>query len=539
LRTQWLTRRVLVAAGFGTGTVPFGTVYPQVFCWALAICLAICVAPRAVAQQASPAGNRIALVIGNGAYDTAPLPNAVRDSRVIGAALASIGFTVHEAADVDAITLRRRVEEFAREAHGADIVWVYYAGHGMQIDGENYLLPVRPVLTTAADVTARATSAQTLLKRLEGTRARTVVLVLDACRDNPFAATTSTGSGVLGKGGGLVSKGLARMDVTTGALVAFSAAPGATAADDGIYAKALSAQVLKPELELLTVFRNTTMQVRDATKGQQIPRISEVTLTDPVYLARPPEKPPGVATQTAAAIKDCDDCPELVAIPAGSFLMGSPHSEPGRDDDEGPPRAVAISRFMAGRSEVTAGQWQRCVQERGCPAGERDPKAWANPALPVVNVSWNDAQQYVQWLSRTTRRQYRLLSEAEWEYAARAGSAMPYSTGASITPLQARYRHSGSTADRPAPVCSHPTNAWGLCDMHGNVWEWVADHWHDTYTGAPADGAAWITGGDSKRPVMRGGAWNFGPEGLRSANRSRDRREAASTDVGFRVARDP
>jgi formylglycine-generating enzyme required for sulfatase activity len=486
-----------------------------------------------------PPAQRMALVIGNSAYDTAPLPNAVRDSRSIGAALASIGFTVREAADLDATALRRRIDAFAREAHGADVVWVYYAGHGMQIDGENYLLPVSPLLTTAADVTAKAASAQQLLKRLEGTRAGTIVLVLDACRDNPFAAAKPGGSGVTPKGGGVVSKGLARMDVNSGALVAFSAAPGATAADDGIYAKALASQLVKPELELLTVFRNTTQQVRDATRSQQIPRISEVTLTDPVYLARPPQKPPTHTAPAATPIKDCADCPELLPIPAGSFLMGSPHTEAGRDADEGPQRAVTIAAFMAGRSEITATQWQRCVQARGCPEGERGPKAWAQPDMPVVNVSWNDAQQYVQWLSQATGRRYRLLSEAEWEYAARAGTTTAYATGANISPQQAHHRSAGATPDRPLPACSLPPNAWGLCDMHGNVWEWVADHWHDNYAGAPLDGSPWLTGGDSKRPVMRGGAWNFGAEGLRSANRSRDRREAASTDVGFRVARDP
>jgi len=230
------------------------------------------------------------------------------------------------------------------------------------------------------------------------------------------------------------------------------------------------------------------------------------------------------------AFRDCKVCPEMVMIPAGSFTMGSPASE--RVPSENPQHLVTIARpFAAGKSEVTFNEWDACVRDGGC-SHKPDDRGWGRGLRPVIYVSWDDAQQYVQWLSRKTARNYRLLSEAEWEYVARAGSTTAYSHGDSIiTPQQANYYTWQTTL-----VASYAPNAFGLYDVHGNVWEWTADCWNGNYSGAPTNGDAW-TSGDCSRRVFRGGSWTDYPVFLRSADRSNGPASVRLAELGFRVAR--
>ena len=225
--------------------------------------------------------------------------------------------------------------------------------------------------------------------------------------------------------------------------------------------------------------------------------------------------------------------PEMVVIPAGSFLMGSPDSEAGRGNNEGPQRRVTISQpFAVGRFEVTFDEWAACVAGGGCTSNPNpSDQGWGRGRRPVINVSWNDAQEYVQWLSRASRQRYRLLSEAEWEYAARAGTATAYSTGDAITDRQARFSASSTIA-----AGSFPANQFGLFDMHGNVWEWNQDCYADTYSGLATNGSANTTQGCTNR-VNRGGSWDNNPQNLRSANRDWITPTNRFDDIGFRVAR--
>ena len=231
---------------------------------------------------------------------------------------------------------------------------------------------------------------------------------------------------------------------------------------------------------------------------------------------------------------DCDVCPEMVVVPAGSFMMGSPSSEEGRYDDEGPVHQVNIARpFAAGVREVTFAEWDACVADGECNGYSPGDEGWGRGKRPVINVSWEDARGYVQWLSARTGEDYRLLSESEWEYAARAGTTTAYHFGDSISPSQANYdRSEGGTV----PVGSYPANAFGLHDVHGNVWEWTQDCRNDNYQGAPTDGSAWESGNCSRR-VLRGGSWYYDPWVLRSANRDRSTAGDRNYIVGFRVAR--
>ena len=179
--------------------------------------------------------------------------------------------------------------------------------------------------------------------------------------------------------------------------------------------------------------------------------------------------------------------------------MGSPDSEPEREDDECPQHWVQVPAFEIGRYPVTFAQWDACMAAGGC-RHMPDDLGWGRGQQPVINVSWKDAQEYVRWLTRVTGEHWRLPTEAEWEYAARAGTKTPFSTGACITTRQANYdgnydyNNCGAETvyrGNTQPVGSYPANPWGLYEVHGNVWEWVEDQYHESYKGAPTDGSAW------------------------------------------------
>src|SRR6266540_4782835 len=227
-------------------------------------------------------------------------------------------------------------------------------------------------------------------------------------------------------------------------------------------------------------------------------------------------------------------CPQMVVVPAGKFTMGSSATEKDRYDDEGPQQEVTIARpFAVSKFELTFDQWDTCVQYGGC---TRLGSPFGDGKQPAINMSWDDAQEYVKWLSGLTGQSYRLLTEAEWEYAARAGSAGPYSFEGDASVLGEYAWYSENSGSRTHPVGEKRPNAFGLYDMHGNVWEWVEDCYHDRYNGAPTDGAAW-TEGDCSRRVVRGGSWFGNPRYLRSAGRLRVATAYRLNYLGFRVGR--
>ncbi len=216
----------------------------------------------------------------------------------------------------------------------------------------------------------------------------------------------------------------------------------------------------------------------------------------------------------------------MVMIPAGSFEMGSTEV-----NDEKPVHRVNLRAFLLGRTEVTQGQWQA---------------VWgSNPShfkqcgadCPVEQVSWNDAQEFVRKLSAKTGKNYRLPNEAEWEYAARAGSRGKWSSGDAESQLSDYAWYDANSEHKTHPVAKKRPNAFGLYDMHGNAWEWVQDNWHVNYHGAPSDGSAWASGGDQTRRVLRGGTWAHFSRGVRSAFRSQDPPDKRYYLFGLRVVR--
>ena len=242
-----------------------------------------------------------------------------------------------------------------------------------------------------------------------------------------------------------------------------------------------------------------------------------------------------MAQSPGDTFRDCAECPEMVVVPAGSFMMGSNYG----DGDERPPHRVTIGRsFAVGKYEVTFRQWDACVRGGGCGGHHPDDEGWGRGDRPVINVSRRDAWSYLVWLYRKTGRKYRLPTEAEWEYAARAGTTTPYHFGTAIAPYDANF---DKIEGRTVKVGSYAANAFGLHDVHGNVWEWVEDCYHDSYEGAPVDGRAWRGSCKSYEGetiyVLRGGSWYFEPGLLRSAYRGRGSAGYRSYDLGFRVAR--
>ena len=244
--------------------------------------------------------------------------------------------------------------------------------------------------------------------------------------------------------------------------------------------------------------------------------------------------------------RDCEICPEMVEVPTGSFVMGSPAAEEGRTRDEWPMHQVEIGyRLAVGVYEVTFQEWEACVDSGGCDGYVPNDEEWGRERRPVVNVSWDDAQEYVNWLGTKTGKEYRLLSEAEWEYAARAGTRTPYHFGDEAS---SRFANFGEIAGKTVAVGSYPANAFGLHDVHGNAGEWVADCWK-SYDAASSDGSPNLEG-DCEAGVWRGGSWAAGSQYMRSANCSHDRgpydwanhnfargRTMRSEYIGIRVAR--
>ena len=288
-----------------------------------------------------------------------------------------------------------------------------------------------------------------------------------------------------------------------------------------------------------------------------------------------PPPPPEIGFEVGDVFRDCPHCPEMVVVPAGSFMMGSPASEEGRREsaamnrnvvieevreyDEDPQHRVTInSPFAVGVYEVTHGEFSRFMSatERSMwdscggayPEGGMLGDRWGfafhaavlQPNSPAVCVDWDEAQAYTEWLSRETGESYRLLSEAEWEYVARAGAVTRFHWGNAIGSNRANCNGCGSLWDweQVAPVGSFDANAFGLHDVHGNVYEWVEDCWHDSYAGAPRDGSVWLSGdgGDCSKRVLRGGCWGFTPSAARTAARWHFPQHGLLIS-GFRVAR--
>ena len=542
--------------------------------------------------DAARAEERLALVIGNKSYvgdGWWPVVPAENDARDMAAALEGLGFTVTRRTNLKREELFSVVQAFGRQVRAMKdgVALVYFSGHGVGLPSSgNYLIPVDVGVRSAEEIERNALSLGFILAQLGEAPNRLNLIILDACRNNPFTA----GAGAhYAKG----VEGFRPGQPPEGTIVHYAARPGSTArwlegSTNSLYTGHLKQEITVAGRSLQDALTATEGAVaRDATGHgfSQRPWFEgPLSLASQVWLKRgesPPPPPPPPPPREY--VQDCPDCPELVKIPTGSFEMGSGEEErkwyvaQGAKEEwaawEAPRHRVTIGReFLLGRTEVTRGQFAAFVKDSGhaTPGGcyrfegsewKLDEKrSWRDPGFsqtdqdPVVCVSWEDAQAYVRWLSGKTSKSYRLPSEAEWEYAARAGTTTwrywgddksntalcGYANGADKAFTAQYVNYSGSDCQdghvHTAPVASLKANDFKLHDMLGNALEWVDDCFHDSYNGAPSNGTAWTTG-ECKTRVLRGGSWLYVPWYLRSAIRYGNSPGLRFDNSGFRVAR--
>lgn len=539
------------------------------------------------------AEKRVALVIGNNDYSSLPdLNNAKKDATDMARKLKGLGFEVVLKTNAGRRDMYRAIDEFARMLSGGDTALVFYAGHGIQADGKNYLIPANADVETEADLEPEALTSKRFLTAMSDAGVGLSMMILDACRDNPLPKRKRS-----------AARGLAVVSVPQGAsgtAVLYSAGPGQTAEDgdiggNGVFTGALLKALDKPGLTIEQVFKETVKAVSRKTNKRQKPWIN-ASLSGNFYFKSRTAQTPTVSTpaptvavdkeamfwdtikhSTDAAdfeayleqypkgafaalarvkvkkyekqqvavvtpsgrkavqytvgntLRDCLDCPEMVVIPAGSFRMGNLGG--GGDDDEKPVHTVTIPKpFAIGKFEVTQDEWRSIMGS--------NPSFFKGGRNPVGDISWQDAKQYVRKLSAKTGKEYRLLSEAEWEYMARAGSSTKYPWGDDMGSGKAVCNGCGSRWDNKgsAPVGSFQPNAFGVYDTVGNVWEWVEDCWNENYKGAPNNGEPW-TGGNCSKRVLRSGDHDSDPREVRSINRNRDASDNEYYLYGVRVAR--
>lgn len=609
----------------------------------LPVCILIALVVAAFARPAV-AEKRLALAIGNDAYTkVARLEKAVNDARAVGDTFRQIGFEVTVATDVSRREMNRTIQEFANQIEPGDVVAFFYAGHGVEIDGANYLLPVDVPNGGPEDrdyVKGEAIGFNRILSTLEKRSGRINLIILDACRDNPFASRSGRSLGQ--------TRGLARIPEVAGTFIMYSAGVRQKALDslgagdpdpNSVFTRALIPLLKSPRYDLASIaleVRKRVKRLAQSVSHRQRPAFYN-DLDDKFYLvsrdtkpapapvvtpaidkdalfwasirnskavedfeaylkqfpngtyaalakrkivslgerqvsAEPPTKsvrveptvparPEPESRRAGDRFQDCEDCPEMIILPSGSFVMGSPQGEPGRRLDEGPRHTVTIAgRFAVGRFEVTYGQFDVFVREtnfrpggnchvyNGSSFSRRTGATYRSPGFsqsrdhPVSCVSWYDAKAFVGWLNtKVPGSPYRLPTEAEWEYAARANTRSVFSFGNTAERL-CRFGNVGDAGCpdgvgmRTATVGRYEPNQFGLYDMHGNMWEWVEDCYKPSYVDAPGDGSAVLSGPCEKR-VLRSGGWNSTVAFTRSATRDKFFPDGRYSNGGFRVAK--
>lgn len=603
---------------------------------------------------------RVALVIGNSAYKDSPLLNPVNDARAMAQALRGFGFEIVYGEDLSQNDMKRNIGAFGEKIKNGGVGLFYYAGHGMQVEGINYLIPVGATITSEEEVEYEAVDVGLVLAKMKAARNRLNFVILDACRDNPFARSFRS-----------TRRGLATIYATGETLIAYATAPGSVASDgtggNGLYTLELLKYIKMPELTVEQVFKEVAKAVRDKSQGKQEPWVLSSLTEDyyfspagagsvakkqnvspsfdpatvelsfwesiknsgdvedykaylekypggtfvalarnkirgleaaakpsPTNITAPVEPKSGSAAgsllplkgfefdtvavnssgsvtnrrkgQARYFVEDISGLPlEVVEIPGGTFLMGTGEKEAQQlaaeykrylgDNNkhvtdqwvswQRPQHKVTVPTFYMGKYEVTQAQWRVVAS---LPKVNRDlaagPSRFTGDNLPVEQVSWEDAFEFCERLSRATGRQYRLPTEAEWEYACHAGSTSQYAFGETITPELVNYNGNfpygaatkGTYRQQTTPVGSlGVANLFGLFDIHGNVWEWCLDTWQENYNGAPMDGGV-REGGDSRFRVLRGGSWGDLGFNCRAANRLPLAPDGRDNYGGFRVA---
>lgn len=573
--------------------------------------------PRAlgVVSATAPASGseRLALVIGNAAYgaDLGALQNPTHDAEDMAATLRQLGFQVTLLVNATLPQMQETITTFSRQLRQGKLGLFYYAGHGVQVGGLNYLIPVNAQLVHATDVKLQTVAAEEVLESMEAARNPLNVVILDACRNNPFPGRWPA-----------AKPGLAPMTAARGALIAYATSPGTTAADgtdrNGLYTQYLLQTLAVPGLLVEQVFKRVRIAVEDATQGKQVPWESSslrgelvlhpeaetpslvvpspgASLGSPAVTSpqRPSVVPPATSPPAPAASREPvatlqgKDGAEMVLIPAGVFRMGTTpeeitailrqHRRMSRVAflDETPQHPVYLDAFYIDRYEVSNAHFQRFVEATGyqtqaeregggkiramgskdkwntvATASWRMPKGQGSTIAeranhPVVQVTWKDAQAYCQWAEK------RLPTEAEWEKAARGldGQMYPWGNEPDFARLNFCDRHcvfperdanvdDGQAETAPVGSYASGKSPYGVYDMAGNVWEWVADWYEEKYyTRSPERNPRGPTTGS--QVGLRGGSWLYPAPTFRVATRGGVPPDRRNNNIGFRCAKTP
>jgi formylglycine-generating enzyme required for sulfatase activity len=556
--------------------------------------LTLLTATAAAVGQTTPAeSRRVALVIGNGSYPQSPVASAPGDARAFADVLREGGFDVVYAENAKRTEIEAAIGAFTKKLGWGVTAVVYFGGHAVQYQDRNFLLAIDSKIATEADVRAQGIDIDLILDPLIVSRPAGCVVILDAARKNPWQQAVS--SRLRGLSNQAPITGLTVIyPVAPGDVV------GDAPREANLFAVELVKSAKVQGLSFKEVFRRVRTSVAQATHDRQIPWESSPSPQEPVisstrkpvraadplelgfwetikgsgsaadfkaYLDSYPDGPFAATARTRlqqieaknepksetknetkietkptapapaapqSAIRDCPQCPEMVLIQAGTFEMGSSEMF----DFEAPVHQVSIRKaFYIGRREVTFEEWDACFVEGGCKQ-KPDDRGLGRARRPVTDLDWDDTKSYLAWLSQKTGRTYRLPSESEWEYAARAGTTTTYPWGRTVEKDKANCL--GCTSDpvkKAIDTGSFPPNAFGIYDMAGNAAEWVEDCWSDNYRGAPIDGSAWIKPQCRER-VLRGGSFNNDPRYLRSAARFKYDHDVRFYTNGFRVVRE-
>ena len=570
------------------------------------------------------AAKKVALIIGNADYNVGRLNNPVNDARSLTKSLRDLGFTVlykPNLASREAMELA--VEEFSAQISSADIALFYYSGHGVQRQGNNYLMPTKSVINKASHVRHRAMNVSFLMDEMTSHSRGLNLVILDACRDDPYPRDSKSGA----------TRGLGRMDAPSSTIIAYATKPNATAADgSGQHSpytlqllRHLQSQAHRPIDDLLN---SVNVAVENDTQRQQSPRLemsplhniycfatcsgSQLSLSTQVQLTVKPSPSDasvrilnivskyqdGIGLQTDKDYKievarlgykrqiktvryqqggnqvlsvvleqesrnqarqaittvattgknqpftDPITGMKFVAIKSGCFQMGSPKSEPERQSDERQHRVCISQDYDLGQYEVTQAQWQQVMGDN--PSDHTS--IFSNTDnYPVEKVSWNNIQDFIAKLNQQSGLQYRLPTEAEWEYAARAGTTTPFYTGHCISTDQANYdgnydynncgAKTGLYRNKTTEVGSFVANAWGLYDMSGNVREWTCSQYDKSYSGGEKKCVSKNDANEDVIFALRGGSFVYVPQWLRVADRLWNFPWLRSDSRGFRLAR--
>lgn len=540
---------------------------------------------QAVADQ------RLALIISNSNYggSTLSLENALADAQVLRDELVNDGFTVQFKENLTNQLMKDALTDFGSKIKAGDTVLFFFNGIGLQFNRQTYLIPADAQIWTEADIKRDGISLNTLLSGLANAKSGVKIAIIDGAKRNPFERHFRD-----------APQGLAAVDMPSGGVILLSASPGKLVPDDEEPSNSFMSELIR-QIRLPgnaeDAFRRARVGMYHSSKGEQVPWVSSSLAGEfsflagdknpsqsekpappaaPVVLAAPaassppvssavppavsppanigsskssgddqpepparpglqssPQPPPSAVSPAGLIFKDCAECPELVVVPAGEFTMGSadhPHEKPAH-------KVKITDPFAIGRYELTFADWDLCVEAGACPS-KSDNRGLQRDKLPVGDVSWEDAGIFLKWLSAKTGQGYRLPSEAEWEYAARAGSSKRFSWGDEAGAGNANCSdcESGAAAGKLSPVGSYKPNAFGLFDTAGNVAEWVQDCWNRSYSGAPSDGSPWLSGNCGLRG-LRGGSLNNKAQLCRPSARFRYDSDVRYPANGFRILR--